>query len=111
MDKPELHLQEDVLQTESKTDVLSNAVQLAHDATEGKYNPFTPSMWRLYGCLWVAYLCGCLNGYDGSLMGGLNAMTTYQDYFDVYVQMLILGCKILLLIHTPAVAFQVSSPA
>ncbi|OBT96818.1 hypothetical protein VE01_04067 [Pseudogymnoascus verrucosus] len=91
MDKPELHLKEDVLQTESKTDELSNAVQLAHDATEGKYNPFTPSMWRLYGCLWVAYLCGCLNGYDGSLMGGLNAMTTYQDYFDVGVSSQLTG--------------------
>lgn len=59
------------------------AVQLSHDVTAAKYSPWTASMWRLYGCLWVAYLCGCLNGYDGSLMGGVNAMTSYQEFFKV----------------------------
>ncbi|KAL2832616.1 general substrate transporter [Aspergillus cavernicola] len=57
--------------------------RVAHDALTTKYNPWTVSMFRLYGCLVVAYLCGCLNGYDGSLMGGINAMTTYQDYFHM----------------------------
>lgn len=27
----------------------------------------------------------CLNGYDGSLMGGLNGMKAYQRYFDMFV--------------------------
>ncbi len=81
--KPEVHLQEKVLSNDSNTNELGTAVQLAHDVEQSKYSPFTVSMWRLYGVLWVAYLCGCLNGYDGSLMGGLNAMTTYQDYFKV----------------------------
>ncbi|KAH8697871.1 lactose permease [Talaromyces proteolyticus] len=58
-------------------------VRVAHDAVNSKYNPFTRSMYRLYVCLLVAYLCGCLNGYDGSLMGGLNAMTTYQSFFHM----------------------------
>jgi hypothetical protein len=61
------------------------AVQLAHEVDETKYKPFTLSMFRLYGVLLVAYLCGCLNGYDGSLMGGLNAMSTYQNYFHMLV--------------------------
>jgi hypothetical protein len=62
---------------------VGNAVQLAHDAGEQKYSPWTPSMFRLYLVLWVAYLCGCLNGFDGSLMGGVNAMESYQEYFKV----------------------------
>ncbi|KAL3419995.1 MFS sugar transporter [Phlyctema vagabunda] len=62
---------------------LAEAVQLAADVAETKYSPFTKSMFRLYGCLFIAYLCGCLNGYDGSLMGGLNVMTSYQRYFHM----------------------------
>lgn len=27
----------------------------------------------------------CLNGYDGSLMGGLNGMKAYQRYFNMFV--------------------------
>ncbi|POS69465.1 lactose permease [Diaporthe helianthi] len=58
-----------------------NAASFSKQALETKYDPWTKSMFRLYGCLVVAYFCGCLNGYDGSLMGGLNAMKSYQDYF------------------------------
>lgn len=59
------------------------AVQVAHDVTNTAYSPWSPTMWRLYAVILVAYLCGCLNGYDGSLMGGLNGMTSYQDFFDM----------------------------
>jgi hypothetical protein len=45
-----------------------DAVQLSEEAVHIKQSPWTSSMWRLYGCLAIAYLCGCLNGYDGSLM-------------------------------------------
>ncbi|KKK12677.1 hypothetical protein ARAM_003361 [Aspergillus rambellii] len=58
-------------------------IRVAHDALNAKCNPFTWSMIRLYGCLAIAYLCGCLNGYDGSLMGGLNAMSSYQQFFHM----------------------------
>jgi hypothetical protein len=69
---------------ETKSDGgVGEAVQLAHDVEDAKPSPFTSSMVRLYGCLLVAYLCGCLNGYDGSLMGGLNAMVSYQHYFHM----------------------------
>jgi hypothetical protein len=61
----------------------SDAIQLAEAVASTKYNPWTASMFRLYGCLMIAYLCGCLNGYDGSLMGGLNPMTTYRDFFHM----------------------------
>lgn len=59
----------------------TDAAQLAGQPAEVKYDPWTKSMFRLYGCLLVAYFCACLSGYDGSLMGGLNAMKSYQDYF------------------------------
>ncbi|KAH6971279.1 general substrate transporter [Ilyonectria destructans] len=57
-------------------------VDLTFEATS-KYSPWTASMFRLYGILFVAYACGCLNGYDGSLMGGLNGMKSYQRTFDM----------------------------
>lgn len=59
------------------------AIQLSHEVDEVRYKPFTKSMFRLYGVLFIAYLCGCLNGYDGSLMGGLNGMETYLKYFGM----------------------------
>ncbi|KAI4797177.1 general substrate transporter [Aureobasidium sp. EXF-8845] len=59
------------------------AVHLSEEAVHIKQSPWTSSMWKLYGCLTIAYLCGCLNGYDGSLMGGLNAMDTYHEYFHM----------------------------
>ncbi|KAF7549357.1 hypothetical protein G7Z17_g6451 [Cylindrodendrum hubeiense] len=60
-----------------------HAAAIAHEVHETKYSPWTPSMFRLYGILFVAYACGCLNGYDGSLMGGLNGMLSYQRTFDM----------------------------
>ncbi|TAQ89900.1 hypothetical protein B7494_g1772 [Chlorociboria aeruginascens] len=61
------------------------ALHLAFNVEGSKYNPWTWSMTRLYLVLSCAYLCGCLNGYDGSLMGGLNGMKSYQEYFHMTV--------------------------
>ncbi|OHW98368.1 MFS sugar transporter [Colletotrichum incanum] len=61
---------------------VDTAVQIAHETQEGSYSPWTPSMFRLYGILFIAYLNGALNGYDGSLMGGLNGMKSYMRYFN-----------------------------
>lgn len=69
--------------SEQVTTKLDEVVNLVQDEEQQRYSPWTRSMWRLYGCLWIAYLCGCLNGFDGSLMGGVNAMETYQDYFNL----------------------------
>lgn len=60
---------------------VDTAVQIAHDVTETKYSPRSKNMIMLYAVLCIPYLCGCLNGYDGSLMGGLNAMESYMKYF------------------------------
>ncbi|KAK7415548.1 hypothetical protein QQX98_005794 [Neonectria punicea] len=61
------------------------AVELAHAANTHSASPWTPGMFRLYLVLSCAYLCGCLNGYDGSLMGGLNGMDSYQNFFHMTV--------------------------
>ncbi|KAK2593619.1 hypothetical protein QQS21_008667 [Conoideocrella luteorostrata] len=58
-------------------------IQLTEDLDEKKSSPWTFSLFRLYIVLACAYLCGCVNGYDGSLMGGLNGMRSYQRYFGM----------------------------
>lgn len=61
----------------------SDAILLATAADTSTYSPWSLPMFRLYGVLSIAYLCGCLNGFDGSLMGAINAMTPYQNYYGV----------------------------
>ncbi len=63
-------------------------LNLAVRVEERSYSPWSKSLLRLYLVLFCAYLCGCLNGYDGSLMGGLNGMSAYQKYFDMLVFLL-----------------------
>jgi hypothetical protein len=60
-----------------------SAVQLAHDVDEKTYSPWSKGLLKLYLVLVIPYLCGCLNGYDGSLMGGIIAMTSYQNIFKM----------------------------
>ncbi|QPC80357.1 hypothetical protein HYE68_011109 [Fusarium pseudograminearum] len=77
-----------------KTDVLHDdlplelapailANEIAQEVENHHFSPWTKSMFHLYGVLFVAYCCGCLNGYDGSLMGGLNGMESYQRTFNM----------------------------
>ncbi|UKZ74775.1 hypothetical protein TrVFT333_002445 [Trichoderma virens FT-333] len=42
-------------------------------------------MFLLYGCLLVATLNSCINGYDGSLMGAINSYPQYRTYFGFLV--------------------------
>jgi hypothetical protein len=60
-----------------------DAIVLATEADTTIYSPWTKAMFKLYGILAIAFLCGCLNGFDGSLMGAINAMKPYQDYFGM----------------------------
>ncbi|PWW80128.1 hypothetical protein C7212DRAFT_361116 [Tuber magnatum] len=48
-----------------------------------KPTPWTKPMLKLYCYLFVAFLNSIINGYDGSIMGGINAMSTYQRYFNM----------------------------
>ncbi|KAH6716204.1 putative MFS monosaccharide transporter [Leptodontidium sp. MPI-SDFR-AT-0119] len=58
-------------------------VLAAEGLEQAKQSPWTISMLRLYGCLLIGYLCATTNGFDGSVMGGINAMTSYQKYFNM----------------------------
>ena len=73
----------DHVNTTDTLDKTDETVQLAHNVDDTKYSPWSRQMIRLYLVLSLSYLCGCLNGYDGSLMGGLNGMTSYQRYFNM----------------------------
>lgn len=82
--KGDVHLYENATRDDKeKIGLTGEALQLSDDVDATKQSPWTRSMFRLYGVLAVAYLCGCLNGYDGSLMGGLNALVNYQHYFGL----------------------------
>jgi hypothetical protein len=74
----------------------SDAILLATAAETSTYSPWSLPMFRLYGVLSIAYLCGCLNGFDGSLMGAINAMTPYQNYYGVSVLLPFLSDSVLL---------------
>lgn len=45
--------------------------------------PWTRRMFMLYGICLLATLNSCINGYDGSLMGAINAMEPYQKQFNM----------------------------
>ncbi|KAH9849895.1 general substrate transporter [Lenzites betulinus] len=50
---------------------------------EANVNPLRRSLLRLYGCLFVAYLCSATNGFDGNTFGGLSAIDTFVTYFGI----------------------------
>jgi hypothetical protein len=59
-----------------------NNVALEDAISKAKPNPWTKAMFSLYFCCLIATFCSCINGYDGSLMGGINRMERYRDYFN-----------------------------
>lgn len=85
---PAVDEKENFMSNDFKTDLspLAVAVEIAEEVDNNKYSPWTWSMLRLYAVLFVAYCCGCLNEYDGSLMEGLNGMNSYQRTFNMYVE-------------------------
>jgi hypothetical protein len=62
----------------------SDAILLATGADTSTYSPWSLPMFRLYGVLSIAYLW-MSERIDGSLMGAINAMTSYQNYYGVSV--------------------------
>ncbi|KKA25990.1 hypothetical protein TD95_002708 [Thielaviopsis punctulata] len=72
---------EKVFSSSSSAPTADELHRLSEAADAFQYNPMSWSMVRLYVVLLVAYLNGALNGYDGSLMSGLNGMTSYQVFF------------------------------
>ncbi|BFZ60441.1 hypothetical protein YB2330_001477 [Saitoella coloradoensis] len=62
---------------------IGNEPALAEIVQTYKQSAWTWSLIKLYLILSVSFLCSALNGYDGSLMGAINAMTEYQKYFGM----------------------------
>ncbi|KAK4167157.1 putative transporter [Cladorrhinum sp. PSN259] len=48
---------------------------------ESNINPRSLESFKLYWCIFVAFLCACANGYDGSLMTSILAMKHFQNTF------------------------------
>ncbi|OAA58920.1 Sugar/inositol transporter [Niveomyces insectorum RCEF 264] len=71
----------DVVNDKHGTVEVEDAFQISELADDAKPKLMTKRMFRLYGILFLGYLCIVLQGYDGSLMGSINAMPQYQRYF------------------------------
>ena len=54
---------------------------LAEALLQAKPKPLSSRMLQLYFCLLIATFCSCINGYDGSVMGGINRYEAYRRYF------------------------------
>lgn len=48
-----------------------------------KPNPRGPGYIKLYGLVGVVLLCSTMNGFDSSLMGSINTLPNYTDYFGL----------------------------
>lgn len=55
-------------------------VEFAKALLAQKPSPWTKPMFKLYYFLFVAFLASCINGFDGSIMGGINAMAMYRRF-------------------------------
>ncbi|KAJ5553879.1 hypothetical protein N7513_003838 [Penicillium frequentans] len=64
----------------AKTTEVRNA-ELFAAINETKIERWSKTSIHLYFCIFVAFLCACANGYDGSLMGSVLAMSHYQEVF------------------------------
>lgn len=62
--------------------------QVASVALTAAINAQKPKLWsrnmiQLYAIMGVGYLVSTMNGFDSSLMGAINAMTSYQETFGL----------------------------
>jgi len=63
--------------------VVVDNVAFADAVSKSNVRPFSKRMLQLYCFCFVATLNSCINGYDGSLMGAINAMKPYQKQFGM----------------------------
>lgn len=68
---------------EDAHEVQASSVALAAALAARKPRPFSKNMLQLYAIMGVGYLVSTMNGYDGSLMGSINAMKQYQKTFGL----------------------------
>ncbi|KAI9368393.1 general substrate transporter [Aspergillus egyptiacus] len=65
----------------AKTKAVFNA-ELYAAIHETKIERWSRTSIHLYFCIFIAFCCACANGYDGSLMGSVLAMSHYQKVFE-----------------------------
>ncbi|KAH0834381.1 Lactose permease [Fonsecaea pedrosoi] len=82
MGAPEEHMVE-VVKGDSDIIHKHDVLDLANDIQDVKPSATTPAMFKLYLILSIGYFCIILQGYDGSLMGAINAMPQYLDYYGL----------------------------
>ncbi|SPO04752.1 probable lactose permease [Cephalotrichum gorgonifer] len=64
-------------------DVNPASAALAAAMASQKPSPWSKNMIKLYGIMGIGYLISTMNGFDGSLMGSINAMESYQASFGL----------------------------
>ncbi|KAH6675455.1 hexose transport protein [Halenospora varia] len=62
---------------------IDEEVQYAIAKAESHLNPWSRESLLLYLCLLVAFLNATSSGFDGSLMGSINAETQYKSFFNL----------------------------
>lgn len=86
------HIEDEVPRTSELAEVLAKEKPGKSDLsrsrcqiilTRSSIDPWSRCMIRLYGIVFVAYLCSATNGFDSNTFGGASAMTSFQDFFDV----------------------------
>ena len=82
LSKPHV-VEDDAMDDPKGLDREIEVLQLAHDVETTRPSATTPAMLKLYLILSVGYFCIILQGYDGSLMGAINAMPQYLNYYGL----------------------------
>ena len=72
-----IKLEEDVRSTTDDGEVYATIM-----ATR-KPDPRGPGYVKLYGLVGVVLLCSTMNGFDSSLMGSINTLPNYTEYFGL----------------------------
>jgi len=73
---------------------------------ETKIERWSKTSLHLYFGIFVAFCCACANGYDGSLMGSVLAMSHYQDVFHTGTD----GQKVSVVVSLYTVGSMVAAP-
>ncbi|OQV04538.1 hypothetical protein CLAIMM_09401 [Cladophialophora immunda] len=82
-EKETVHQLEDSKVTATDEEISAANAAFAAALGQNAPNPWGRGHIALYGCCLVVYLCSTMNGYDGSLMGSINALPNYLHYYDV----------------------------
>jgi len=90
--KSKIELQSTITAASTMPEKVTNIEPLKGMGEEAQYaianhesylNPRSKDSWLLYGILLVAFLNATSSGFDGSLMGSINAESQYKNFFHL----------------------------